>query len=300
LLSIPKLTVIGVGLIGGSLVKALRREGVLGEVVGAGRGLPNLRQAAELGVIDRYETDLAAAVAGADMVVVATPVCSMGAVLAQIAPALGPQTIVTDVGSVKGEVVAAARKALGANFTRFVPGHPIAGTEKSGVGAAFPELFEAHKIILTPLAETDPRALETVREMWRLTGAEVMEMSVEEHDRVLAVTSHLPHVLAYALVDFLANCNRKENPLYFKLAAGGFYDFTRIASSDPEMWRDICLMNREELAAQLRSFHGELDKILRAVEEGDGAALESLFAAAREARAKVAERRQHNLGRDLS
>lgn len=278
---IEQLTVIGVGLIGGSLARALKAAGVVRTVVGGGRGEANLRRALELGVVDRYELDLAEAARGADMVVVGVPLGAMRPVFEAIAPTLGPDTIVTDVGSAKATVVADARAAFGPRPT-FVPGHPIAGTEKSGVEASFPELFQRRKVILTPLAETDPQATVRVRAMWEAAGAQVVEMSVEHHDDILAATSHLPHVLAYGLVDTLSRWDDSRE--IFQFAAGGFRDFTRIASSDPIMWRDICVANREAVAAALERYMEDLVILLELVRKGDGEALEAVFRRAKQAR----------------
>ena len=201
---INRLALIGVGLIGGSLARALRDAGHVREVIGYGRGLANLQRAVELGVADRVETSLSAAVRDADMVVLATPVGSMAEILSAIAPYLARDAVVTDVGSVKGTIAAAARTALGEKLTGFVPGHPIAGTERTGVEASFSSLFVGRRVVLTPLPETSAEAVARVRAMWQAAGAEVVSMSVEHHDAVLAATSHLPHLLAYALVDMLA------------------------------------------------------------------------------------------------
>jgi prephenate dehydrogenase len=279
---IRRLAILGVGLIGGSLARALRDAGHVQEIVGFGRGLANLQRAVELGVVDRIETSLAAAVHGADMVVLATPVGTMRDTLAAIAPYLGKDAVVTDVGSVKGAVADAARTALGARLATFVPGHPIAGTERSGVEASFASLFVGRRVVLTPLPETSPDALTRVRAMWRAAGAEVVEMSVAHHDEVLAATSHLPHLLAYALVDMLAQLDDRRE--VFAFAAGGFRDFTRIASSDPVMWRDIGLANREAIGQMLRQFRAELDGLIGAVDAGDGERLQALFARAKTAR----------------
>jgi prephenate dehydrogenase len=279
--TIKQLTIIGVGLIGGSLARALRRAGVVETVVGGGRGEANLKRAQALGVIDHYELDLAKAAAGADVVVVGVPLGAMRGVFEAIAPALKPQAIVTDVGSAKGMVVADARAALGPRSS-FVPGHPIAGTEKSGVEASFPELYQRRKVILTPLAETDPAATALVRCIWEAAGARVVEMSVEHHDEILAATSHLPHVLAYGLVDTLSHWDSSRE--IFQFAAGGFRDFTRIASSDPTMWRDICVANREALVEALERYLQDLAQLLELVRAGDGAGLEAVFRNAKQAR----------------
>lgn len=278
---IKQLTIIGVGLIGGSLARALRQAGVVETVVGGGRGEANLRRAQELGVIDRYELDLAKAAAGADVVVVGVPLGAMRRVFEAIAPVLKPDAIITDVGSAKGTVVADARAALGPRPS-FVPGHPIAGTEKSGVEASFAELYQRRKVILTPLAETDPAATALVRELWEVAGARVVEMSVEHHDEILAATSHLPHVLAYGLVDTLSHWDSSRE--IFQFAAGGFRDFTRIASSDPTMWRDICVANRGALVEALERYLQDLAQLLELVRAGDGAGLEAVFRNAKQAR----------------
>lgn len=279
---IQQLTVIGVGLIGGSLARALRRAGFLGEVVGCGRSLGNLQRARELGVIDRYHQDPAQAVAGADLVFIAVPLGAMAATFAAIRDHLAPGAILTDGGSVKGSVVADARQVFGHLPPRFVPGHPIAGTEQSGVEASFAELYRNRRVILTPLPETDPVATAQVQAMWEACGAEVTQMAVDHHDEVLAATSHLPHLLAYGLVDSLARL--RENDEIFRYAAGGFRDFTRIASSHPIMWRDICLANREALGQMLARFQRELAELAADVEGGDGEALLAVFERAKAAR----------------
>jgi prephenate dehydrogenase len=279
---ISKLVVIGVGLIGGSLACALRKAGQVGEVVGVGRGLANLEQAVALGVIDSYSQDPAQAVVDADMVVIGATLGSTAAILADIAPVLKATSIVTDVGSTKASVVAAARTALGPAISRFVPGHPIAGTEHSGAQAAFAELYVGHRVILTPIAETDDEALARVHKMWECAGARVTHMAVEDHDRVLAATSHLPHMLAFTLVDMLAAANDADD--IFAFAAGGFRDFTRIASSNPEMWRDIALANRDALLEICGAYSARLDRLMQALRDGDGAMLEQSFKRAKQAR----------------
>jgi prephenate dehydrogenase len=277
-----RLTIIGVGLIGGSLARALRAAGEVGEVVGCGRGRPNLERAVELGVIDRFSHDPVQAVAGADMVFLGVPLGGMAGVFAAIKDALAPGAVITDGGSVKGSVVKDARQAFGTVPPSLVPGHPIAGTEHSGVDASFAELYRNHRVILTPLPETDPSALGRVEQMWRACGAEVIHMEVSHHDEVLAATSHLPHMLAFSLVDLLARM--KENDEIFRYAAGGFRDFTRIASSSPVMWRDICVANQEALRLMLRRFAGELHDLADALDQQDGVALLEIFARAKAAR----------------
>lgn len=279
---IQRLALIGVGLIGGSLARALRDAGHVREVIGYGRGLANLQRASELGVVDRIEASLSAAVRDADMVVLATPVGGMAEILRTIAPYLAKNAVVTDVGSVKGTIATAARATLGEHLPGFVPGHPIAGTERTGVEASFASLFVGRRVVLTPLAETRAEAVARVRTMWQAAGAEVVSMSVEHHDSVLAATSHLPHLLAYALVDMLARLDDKRE--IFSYAAGGFRDFTRIASSDPVMWRDISLANREAIVGMLKQYRSELDDLIATLSAGDGTALEGLFARAKAAR----------------
>jgi len=279
---IARLCIIGVGLIGGSLARALKAAGAVGEVVGYGRHAEQLQLARELGVIDRGETDIAVALKDADVVVMAVPVGAMEGVLRAMAPHLSAESIVTDVGSTKGSVVAAAQRAFGVVPPRFVPGHPIAGTEQSGVEASFAELYHKRRVILTPLAHTDAAAVATVRALWLAAGAEVVEMDVQHHDEVLAATSHLPHVLAYTLVDTLARM--EEHTEIFRYAAGGFRDFTRIASSDPRMWHDICLANRDAILKVMDRYAADLAAVRSAIERGDGAALLGTFGRAKQAR----------------
>jgi prephenate dehydrogenase len=279
---IERLTIIGVGLIGGSLARALRAAGAVGEIVGCGRSLPNLERAVELGVIDRFTPEPAAAVADADMIFVAVPLGAMRGVFAAIAGQLRPEAIVTDGGSVKGSVVADALAAFGQIPPRLVLGHPIAGTEHSGVEAALVELYQQRRVILTPLPETDPAALAQVQAMWERCGAEVTQMSVAHHDEVLAATSHLPHLLAFGLVDTLARL--RENDEVFRYAAGGFRDFSRIASSNPVMWRDICLANREALSLMLARFGAEMTDLAGSIRRADGEHLLDIFTRAKAAR----------------
>ena len=279
---IGKLVVIGVGLIGGSLACALRKAAVVGEVVGVGRGQVNLEQAVKLGVIDRYSHDAAHEVAAADIVVIGATLGSTAGIFETIAPALEAHTVVTDVGSTKASVVAAARATLGDNFSRFVPAHPIAGTEHSGAQAAFAELYVGHRVILTPVEETDAQALARVHAMWEAAGAIVTRMSVADHDRVLAATSHLPHMLAFTLVEMLAAADDADD--IFAFAAGGFRDFTRIASSNPEMWRDIALANRDALLDICTAYGERLERLIQALRARDGRSLELSFKRAKEAR----------------
>ncbi|MGB5259306.1 MAG: prephenate dehydrogenase/arogenate dehydrogenase family protein [Gammaproteobacteria bacterium] len=279
---IQRLCIIGVGLIGGSLARALRMAGACNEIVGAGRDPGHLQQAVELGVIDRYETDIAAAVRDADMVFVAVPVGAMAAVFTAMKDSLPDTAILTDGGSAKGSVIAAAEQAFGRVPARFVPGHPIAGIEQSGVSASIANLYCDRRVILTPLASTDHDAVARVRAMWEATGATVTEMDPTHHDEVLAATSHLPHVLAFALVESLARLHDKRE--IFEYAAGGFRDFTRIASSDPDMWRDICLANADAILAMIERFSTDLQVLADAVRDHDSDKLNAIFTAAKHAR----------------
>jgi prephenate dehydrogenase len=281
---INRLCIIGVGSIGGSLACALRAAGCVEHITGVGRHLENLKQAKKLNVIDDYETDIRLATKDANLVIVATPLGAMPAIFNELATCLPRDCIVTDVGSAKQHVIDAAKSAFGVLPERFVPGHPIAGTEKSGVTAAYAELFQERRVILTPHTNTDKTALETVRQMWQVCGAEIVEMEPRHHDEVLADTSHLPHMLAYALVDTLARMDDSQE--IFEFAAGGFRDFTRIASSDPQMWHDICVANREQLANALHAFNEDLQRLTRAVEEADSDFLKDTFTRAKKARDK--------------
>jgi len=279
---INRLAIIGVGLIGGSLALALKKKGAVNEVVGYARSADARQQALELGIIDQAASSLADAVRDADMVFVAVPMGAMASVLDGIAEHLSAEAIVTDGGSAKAQVVDAARQALGDKFAQFVPGHPIAGTEKSGPSAAFASLYQDHRIVLTPVEETDAAATAKVKMMWQLTGAEVFEMEVQHHDVVLAATSHLPHVLAFNLVGMLAE--REDCDEVLRYAAGGFRDFSRIASSDAVMWRDICLGNQQAILALLEQYHQGLNQIEEAIRNQDGDYLIDVFARAKKAR----------------
>ncbi len=287
---IPTIAIHGVGLIGGSLALGLRKAGSVGHVIGVGRSQLNLDMAVELGVIDEIADSLQVAAEAADVIVLATPVGTMEEGLKQVRPVLDQHKIVTDVGSVKQGVVAQAKNCLGVSLNRFVPAHPVAGKEHSGVTAASADLFEQHKVAVTPLPETDLVALKTVESMWRSVGADVVTMEVEEHDRVLAITSHLPHVLAYAMVHYFAASSDRDK--CYEMAAGGFYDFTRIASSDPEMWRDICKMNRQLLLDNINGYKQKLAHITDLLESGKDDELEALFSSARNSREDVTQRRK--------
>jgi prephenate dehydrogenase len=274
--------VVGVGLIGGSFAAALKQAGRVGRVVGVGRSRGNLDDALRLGIVDEVASDVASGVREADFVLLAVPVGQMGAVMEAIAPVLAPHAVVTDAGSTKRDVVANALAHFASELSRFIPAHPIAGSEKTGAAAAAATLFVDRNVILTPLADNDPAAVARVRDAWLACGARVSEMSPEAHDRALGAVSHLPHVLAFALVDFVARDRDAER--LFSLAAGGFRDFTRIASSSPEMWRDICLANRDALCTLVEDYRRELAELLTLLERADGAGLERLFNHARDAR----------------
>jgi prephenate dehydrogenase len=279
---IEKLVIVGVGLIGGSFALALKEAGAAGRVIGVGRGARNIRRALELRIIDAAGALDKATFGDADLVLVAVPVGQMRAVMRSMAPLIGPRTVVTDAGSTKQDVVALARRELKKSLARFVPGHPIAGTEKSGAESALPGLYRGRRVVLTPLEGTDTDALALARAAWEACGARVFELQPSEHDAVLATVSHLPHVLAYALVDQVAR--QKNAKELFSYAAGGFRDFTRIAGSHPEMWRDICLANRKALIAELHRYEGNLERVRRIIERGDAKALDALFSGARDAR----------------
>ena len=289
---INRLCIVGVGLIGGSLAKDLRRLGLCREVIGCSRSSEHLARARELGIIDAFDVDPAKAVAGADMVILAVPLGAMAPVLTAIGAGLDDRAVLTDVGSAKCSVVEAARTAFGVIPENFVPAHPIAGTEHSGVEAAVDGLFQGHRVILTPVDVTRPEAIQRVRDMWQSVGAEVLEMDPAHHDEVLAATSHLPHMLAYTLVDMLGRM--EERVEMFRYAAGGFRDFTRIASSDPQMWHDICIANRDALVSALDRFQVDLGVAVDAIRDGDSATIEELFARAKVLRDRYA--RESDLG----
>lgn len=276
---IEKLTIFGVGLIGGSLALALKRAGYCKLIVGCDANVERLRSAVELGVIDKFSTDPAEAVKEADMVVLAVPMLAMETVLKSISKDLAESVILTDVGSCKASVVAAAIRVFGALPPRFVPAHPIAGREKSGVEASLEDLFVAHKVILTPVKETELAAIANVTRMWEATGAHVKTLGIEQHDLVLAATSHLPHVLAYSLVDTIAETLYADQ--IFQFAAGGFRDFSRIASSDPVMWRDICIENKDAILDVLNKFQSNLKVLESAIDRGDAEFLMETFANAK-------------------
>ena len=301
-LNAKNLLVIGLGLIGGSLAKACRERKIFASVAGYSRKSETMEEALSLGLVDRVSDDLPALVAQADIVFLAVPILSTPTVLAQIQPFLTGATIVTDGGSVKGNVVKAGRELLSAEQLKFfVPGHPIAGSEKSGVHAANADLYIDHRIILTPIEETEERAVQLVTELWKGVGADVDVMAWDYHDEVLAATSHLPHMLAFNLVDTLSK--QSENREIFNYAAGGFRDFTRIAASDPTMWHDIFIANHRAILKVLDNYLDELHKLRNAVAVSDGEYMKFVFQEAKEARehfSEILESRAKNSRRPTS
>ena len=270
-----KIVIFGVGLIGGSVALALRKAGAVEAVVGFGRSIQTLQQAQQLGIIDRIGQDVTAEVTDADLVLLATPVGQMADIMARIAPHLGSNTLVTDGGSTKSDVVGYAQTHLAKHLARFIPAHPIAGAEQSGAAAARTDLFQGKKVVLTPLPENSDEAVERVRQAWQLCGATVSDLSPQQHDEVFAAVSHLPHLLSFALVHDLAQ--RSNRDLLLSFAASGFRDFTRIAASSPEMWRDISLANRDALMRELQQYASELHVIFQALENNDAKKLEEIF-----------------------
>lgn len=278
---IPVLAVVGVGLIGGSFAAGLRQVGEVGRILGVDRDAAVLKRAKSMGMIDEV-VSLADAVNRADLVFLATPVGALGAILKEMAPHLGPDTVITDGGSTKQDVVAAAREALGPACSRFVPGHPIAGSERGGPDAARSDLYLSRRVILTPIPGTDASVLERVRRAWQACGADVIEMDAERHDRLMASISHLPHVLSFAYMNQVGDADDAEQRLM--CAGSGFRDFTRIAASSSEMWRDILLANQTAIRAELRNFQAILQQVEQMLESGDGDGLERLVADAAELR----------------
>ena len=278
-----KIVIFGAGLIGGSFALALRKANAVSEVVGFGRSTVTLAQAKQLGILDRIGTDLAE-LGDADLVLLATPVGQMAELMARIAPHLGKHTLVTDGGSTKSDVVAAARANLGNKISQFIPAHPIAGAEKTGPEAALADLYQGKKVVLTPLPENSAESLARVRRAWELCGAVVSELTPQQHDEVFAAVSHLPHLLSFALVHDLAQ--RDNRDLLLSFAASGFRDFTRIAASSPEMWRDISLANRDALMREVKQYADELYVVYQALENNDAAKLEEIFRLSSEVRGR--------------
>ncbi|HEV7617290.1 MAG TPA: prephenate dehydrogenase/arogenate dehydrogenase family protein [Burkholderiaceae bacterium] len=296
-----KIAIFGVGLIGGSFALALKKAGAVEQVVGVGRTAASLARARELGIIDRTGRSVEDAVRDADLVLIAAPVAQTEAILAAIEPHLQPGTVVTDAGSTKTDVAAAARKALGKKIAQFVPGHPIAGRELNGPDAAIADLYIGKKVVLAALPENEANDIARVAEAWRQCGAVIHRLTPENHDSIFAAVSHLPHLLAYALVDDIAR--KPHADLLFQYAASGFRDFTRIAGSSPEMWRDITLANRTALLAELDSYMAQLTQLRSLLVAGDGPAIEAVYANAQHARLNWARtieaaEKQHRQGGD--
>jgi prephenate dehydrogenase len=277
-----KVVIVGVGLIGGSFALGLKAAGAAREIVGLERSSQALARARELGIIDTVCTSPEQALRGAELVLIAAPVAQTGAILASLLPWLEPHTIVTDAGSTKADVVASARAVMQERVSQFVPGHPIAGRESNGPDAAIPDLYRGKKAVLTPLPENPQHSVERVAQAWRLCGAIIHILTPGEHDKVFAAVSHLPHLLAYALVDDIAN--KPHADLLFQYAASGFRDFTRIAGSSPEMWRDISLANRDALLGELDAYLAQLNGLRARLANADGPGLESVYANAQRAR----------------
>ena len=277
-----KVLIFGVGLIGASFARGLKAAKAADEIIGFGRTPKSLKEAYDLGIIDEVGINPGADVREADLILVATPVGQMPEIFQRIAPYLGAHTIVTDAGSTKSDVVEAARAAFGNKINQFVPGHPIAGAETSGAAASKADLYQGRKVVLTPLLENAVEDIEKVKRAWELCGADVRILDADTHDRVFAAVSHLPHLLAYALVDEFAR--RPNADQLFDYAAAGFRDFTRIAGSHPEMWRDISLANRTALLAELDRYGAALMRLRQALVNSDGEALASIYANARDAR----------------
>lgn len=278
-----KVVIFGVGLIGGSFALALRRMNAVDEVVGFGRSAQTLAQAQQLGIINRIGSDLAVELGDTDLILLATPVGQMADIMARIAPHLGAHTLITDGGSTKCDVVEQAYQQLGVHIAHFIPAHPIAGSEQSGASAARADLYQSKKVILTPLPVNSADNVARIRLAWELCGALVSELTPQQHDEVFAAVSHLPHLLSFALVHELAQ--RENRDLLLSFAASGFRDFTRIAASSPEMWRDICLANRDALLLEMSRYIKELETLHHALAEADGAKLENAFSIARSVRA---------------
>lgn len=277
-----KIVIFGVGLIGGSVALALKKQPNAPQITGVGRSDQGLQEALHLGLIDVAETDIAKALQGADLVLIATPVAQTPVILRAIYPHLNEITIITDAGSTKSDVMAYAKAELGDKISQFIGGHPIAGAEKSGPTAAMADLYHGKNVILTPDTSTESQAVEKVKALWQQCGAIVSTMPAQEHDSVFAAVSHLPHLLAFALVEDLAKRDNAE--LLFKFAASGFRDFTRIAGSHPEMWRDIALANKNALLSELNSYQQALNEMTSLLEQEDGQALHALFEHASRAR----------------
>jgi len=279
------IAIVGLGLIGGSLAQAVRSKRLAKRVTAFGRNPERLQKAQQLGLIDGYQVGFDSGFEEVDLVVIATPVGIIVELTQAIAPHLRPGTIVTDVGSVKAAIVAALESQLPRNI-KFIGGHPIAGTENSGFEASFAELFENRMCVLTPTVSSDQNALEQIRDLWTAAGSSVVSMDVDTHDKIFAAISHLPHMVAFSLVNAVVDMkDYAQNTLQY--SAGGFRDFTRIAASDPVMWRDIALLNRDNLLATLDYFSRAIEQVRDAISARDGIKMEALFQRSRDARRKI-------------
>lgn len=286
-LNLKKITIAGVGLIGGSFALALRSAGVKAELVGIGRDPDVMQQALELGIVDRVAENAADAYSGADLILIAAPVAQTSIILSQILPFLGPDTVITDVGSTKADGVAAARLVMGDRIGQFVPAHPIAGRELNGPAAAISDLYAGKKLVITALPENPKASVSLVEDLWKICGAQIHFLSPEAHDAVFASVSHLPHLLAYALVDEVSQ--RDNADTLFQYAASGFRDFTRIAGSSPEMWRDIAMANRDALLHELDAYIANVTATRAALAERDADSLLRTFSRAQSARQRWIE-----------
>ena len=288
--SCKKLVVIGAGLIGGSLIKSLKQNHCeIDEIIAVGRNLDVLKKAQQDGFIDGYSNDTGLSVLGADVVVVGTPVGTMAEQFRLMYENLDSECVITDVGSVKTDVVSSAQAGLKEKFRNFVPAHPISGTEHSGFDASFAELFEGRVTVITPLEQNNAKQIEVIRSMWRSTGSELLEMSYVNHDKVFAATSHLPHVLVYALMNAISGLDDSDK--YFRVVAGGFLDYTRIASSDAVMWRDVCLTNQAPIIEMINIYKSQLNLLQRMIEEKDAQGLYKQFEQAKQTRDKLVDKR---------
>ena len=288
--SCKKLVVIGAGLIGGSLIKSLRKNQCdVDQIVAVGRNLEVLERAKAQGYIDDYSNDSSQAVKGADVVVIGTPVGSIAEQFNLICENLSAECIISDVGSVKAQVVASAKEHLKDKFENFVPAHPISGTEHSGFDASFAELFEGRNTVITPTSENALEQISTIKSMWQMTGSHVLEMSFDTHDKVFAATSHLPHILAYALVNAISGLDDSDK--YFQVVAGGFLDYTRIASSDAIMWRDVCLSNQKPILEMIKIYQAQLTELENLIKNKQAKQLEEQFINAKAVRDKLVGKR---------
>lgn len=286
-MSDKKIVIIGLGLIGGSIARGVAMRNLATAVVGVGRNEAILQQALDEGMITAWSTNIQEACVDADMVIISVPSLSVEHILEELKPIITDCMVITDAASVKGEVVKAAKKVFGEIPANFVPGHPIAGSEHSGYAASFAELYQGKKVILTPMENTAMSAIDKVSDLWKLLGAEVLTMSVEHHDAVLAATSHLPHLLAFALVDTLSQQGESEE--IFRYAAGGFRDFTRIASSDPQMWHDIFMANSSATINVLDEYMANLNRLKKALLDHDSDELMATFTRAKKSRDRFLE-----------